>query len=150
MNIFRKIKYVYITTRMKIKKRRESIIDNMLYGTNHKLSSYEEKSIELWKTLIKNEKSTLLNDSDNTRHISKDNLLIILKPLTGVEYILTIINNEENFKTFYSFHIPEKHAKDMIRFFDKEVAKIMTDLENKKIQLIDNSIDKLIKKEKDV
>jgi hypothetical protein len=37
----------------------------------------------------------------------------------------------------------------MIKFFDKEVSKIMMDLENKKIQLIDNSIDELIKKEKD-
>ena len=103
------------------------------------ITSLQERSIELWGSLLK-DKLTLLNSSisSQTRMITKDSLTIILK--SGQEKTISLIDTGD-VKIFYEVFIPESLSRDMENFFDKEI--------DKRISLIENNqrseIEKVIK-----
>lgn len=124
----------------------ESLNDSM-QKEKIKLSTYEEKSIKLWRLYLKDKDSSLAYNTSGVRQIEKDNVLIILQSSGNLYHIMTIMDVHENGKNLFEIHIPSKESQDICDLFDTELEKRMKKVENNKRKIIESDLDKLLKLE---
>lgn len=138
-NVFRR--YVELT---KLYKK----IDKKILVKNHTLTPLQEKTMKLWKLLIK-DKNALMSCSilSAERQLRKNNILIILYPHTHEDYIMTIFDVNNDKRCLYEVHIPEDYVKGntgIVTMFDNEIEKRLRSSENDIRKMIDDDLGKLI------
>jgi len=142
----------YLFPRPRIKRIRvlwrkwRSTLDKSMTLDTHKLSTYQEKSIRLWRLCLKDDNTKLAYNTLGIRQIEKANLFITYSP-AGDGYIMTIMDISIEKKNLYEVHIPSKHSSYALDLFDSEMSKRMRKIENTKRSIIESDIDKLIEQE---
>lgn len=149
MSIRYKIKYRVLRGLVMWKNWRQSI-DNKMTNERSKISPYEEKAIRLWKMLLKDEDTKMSYNSFGVRQIEKENIFMIFQHSGNNDYIMTLMDVNENGRSLYELHFPQKHADIVSDYFDDELERRMKKTENNKRHIIENDIDKLIKVEEDI
>jgi hypothetical protein len=149
MSIRYKIKYRILRGLVIWKNWRQSI-DNKMEAERSKISPYEEKAIRLWKMLLKDEDTKMSYNSFGVRQIEKENIFMIFQHSGNNDYIMTLMDVNENGRSLYEFHIPPKDSDDVCEYFDLEMEKRMRKVENNKRNIIESDIDKLLEQEEEV
>lgn len=123
-----------------------SKINNQSYSEkNTEILPIQNKSIRLWKLLLRDELSQISCSLGNRiRQIEKDNMLLILSPMNQVEYQLTIMDVDSTKSCFYEIPIGSKLSETIIELFDVENERRMSIGQNEKKLSIHNDLDKLI------
>lgn len=121
--------------------------DKITIMDQDKLTNSEEKAIKLWKLCLKSEDTQMQYNTYGIRQIEKDDVLIIFKPFSSRDYIMTVMYIKDEKTNLYELHIPEKYANFVCDYFDTEMEKRMRKAENSKRAIIETSIDKLIEYE---
>lgn len=122
-------------------------LDNKLASEKTKLSAFEEKAIKLWRLCLKDKDTQLAYNSFGIRQLEKDNLFLIFKPSGNSDFIMTIMDINEERKNVFEIHIPNKHADDVCDYFDMELEKRMKELEGAKRSIIGDDLDRLLEQE---
>jgi hypothetical protein len=117
---------------------------------NTTLRTFEEKSIRLWRYCLKDDETQLTYNSDGVRQIEKDDIIMIFKPNTDHNYLMTIMHVDDDKKNLYEIHIPNKHSIYVCDIFDLEMNKRMGNAENSKRLIIENDIDRLIEQQETI
>ena len=122
-------------------------IDRTITPERTKLSPYEEKTIKLWKILLKDEDTQMAYNNDGIRQIEKDGIFMIFQPTESTDFVMTLMNIEDNGKSLYELYIPSRHSCIVSDYFDDEMEKRMRKTFNSKRSIMETDIDKLLKKE---
>lgn len=122
-------------------------LDNKLASDKTKLSAFEEKAIKLWRVCLKDKDTQLAYNSFGIRQLEKDNLFLIFKPSGNSDFIMTIMDINDERKNVFEIHIPNKHANDVCDYFDMELEKRMRELEGAKRAIIGDDLDRLLEQE---
>jgi hypothetical protein len=117
---------------------------------NTTLRTFEEKSIRLWRYCLKDDETQLTYNSDGVRQIEKDDIIMIFKPNTDHNYLMTIMHVDDDKKNLYEIHIPNRHSIYVCDIFDLEMNKRMGNAENSKRLIIENDIDRLIEQQETI
>ena len=105
----------------------------------------QAKSKKLWKLLLKDGESQIsCSLSNRIRQIEKDNMLLLLSPVNQVDFLLTIMDVDNNKSCLYEIPISGKFSENLIELFDNENERRMNLGKNEKRQSINNDLDKLI------
>ena len=149
MKIKYKIKYRILRGLVKFHNWKQSI-DSKIDNERSRISPYEEKAIRLWRMLLKDEDTKMSYNSFGVRQIEKENIFMIFQHSGNNDYIMTLMDVNENGRSLYELHFPQKHADIVSDHFDDELERRMKKTENNKRHIIENDIDKLIKVEEDI
>jgi hypothetical protein len=117
---------------------------------NTTLRTFEEKSIRLWRYCLKDDETQLTYNSDGVRQIEKDDIIMIFKPNTDHNYLMTIMHVDDDKKNLYEIHIPNRHSIYVCDIFDLEMNKRMGNAENSKRLISENDIDRLIEQQETI
>jgi hypothetical protein len=139
-----KHRYYRFLVRWRKWKKKIEPIDNIT------LRTFEEKSIRLWRYCLKDDETQLTYNSYGIRQIEKDDIIMIFKPNTDQNYLMTIMHVNEDKKNLYEIHIPNKHSIYVCDIFDSEMNKRMTNAENSKRLIIESDIDKLLEQQETI
>jgi hypothetical protein len=63
---------------------------------------------------------------------------------------MTIMDVNNDSRSLYEFHIPQKDSDDVCEYFDLEMEKRMRKVENNKRSIIESDIDKLLEQEEKI
>jgi hypothetical protein len=122
-------------------------INNTMTSDKRKLTAYEEKAIRLWRLCLKDEDTQMAYNTNGVRQIEKEHVFIVFQPCGNQDYIMTIMDVNDNGRSLYEFHIPPKDSDDVCEYFDLEMEKRMRKVENNKRNIIESDIDKLLEQE---
>jgi len=122
-------------------------IDDTMTSNKRKLTPYEEKAIRLWRLCLKDEDTQMAYNTNGVRQIEKEHVFIVFQPCGNQDYIMTIMDVNDNGRSLYEFHIPAKDSDDVCEYFDLEMEKRMRKVENNKRNIIESDIDKLLEQE---
>ena len=122
-------------------------IDDTMTSNKRKLTPYEEKAIRLWRLCLKDEDTQMAYNTNGVRQIEKEHVFIVFQPCGNQDYIMTIMDVNDNGRSLYEFHIPPKDSDDVCEYFDLEMEKRMRKVENNKRNIIESDIDKLLEQE---
>jgi len=111
------------------------------------ISPFQEKSIRLWKLLLKDKNTKLAFNTYGIRQIEKDNLLLVFQHNPTSESVMTIMDINETNHNLYELNIPVKNSLYVCDLFDDEMDKRMRNVESKKRSIIETDLDNLIKEE---
>jgi len=114
---------------------------------NKTITPFQEKSIRLWKLLLKDKNTKLAFNTFGIRQIEKDNLLLVFQHNPTGESVMTIMDINETSHNLYELHIPVKNSLYVCDLFDGEMDKRMSDTESKKRFIIESDLDKLLQQE---
>jgi hypothetical protein len=114
---------------------------------NKTITPFQEKSIRLWKLLLKDKNTKLAFNTFGIRQIEKDNLLLVFQHNPTGESVMTIMDINETSHNLYELHIPVKNSLYVCDLFDDEMDKRMSDTESKKRFIIESDLDKLLQQE---
>ena len=113
-----------------------------------KITPLQEKAVKLWKLCLKDMETNLsCSISDKTRHIEKDNLLIILSPMNELDYLMTIVDGDNSKSCLYEIRIGSKLSSSVTTTFDNENERRMKEGEEDKRKTIHSDLDKLLLQE---
>ena len=84
------------------------------------------------------------------RQIEKDNMVIILTPMNEQDYLMTIMDVDNNKSCLYEIRIGNKNSILLIDLFDNENEKRMLIGQKEKRDTIQNDLDKLLKQQEEV
>ena len=115
-----------------------------------KLTPYEEKAIRLWRLCLKDEDTQMAYNTNGVRQIEKEHVFIVFQPCGNQDYIMTIMDVNNDSRSLYEFHIPQKDSDDVCEYFDLEMEKRMRNVENNKRRIIETDIDKLLAQEEKI
>jgi len=124
-----------------------SSINNSIKPGDNIVTPFAEKSIRLWKLLLKDKSAKLGFNTWGIRQIERGNLLLVFQHNPTSESIMTIMDINDNNHNIYELHINIKQSMHVSELFDKEMDKRMTDSESKKRNIIETDLDKLLKEE---
>ena len=124
-------------------------LDNNIKPESSKLTPYEEKGLRLWKICLKDEETQMSYNSYGVSQIEKDNIFIILSPISNNHdrHTMTIMDITDDRRSLYELNFDGKSSKSSLDAFDVEMEKRMLKVENSKRDLIETDIDKLIANE---
>lgn len=122
-------------------------LDKSITLENQKLSPYQEKAIRLWRLCLKDNNTKLAYNTLGIRQIEKDNLFITYTPAGNSNYVMTIMDINNDRKNLFEVHIPSRHTEYAGNIFDDEMEKRMRKVENTKRSIIESDIDKLLEEE---
>ena len=122
-------------------------INNTMTSDKRKLTAYEEKAIRLLRLCLKDEDTQMAYNTNGVRQIEKEHVFIVFQPCGNQDYIMTIMDVNDNGRSLYEFHIPPKDSDDVCEYFDLEMEKRMRKVENNKRNIIESDIDKLLEQE---
>ena len=142
-----KVSYRLKRLRVKWRQWRNSIGDTMSFDETRVITPFQEKSIRLWKLVLKDSNSQLAFNTYGTRQVEKDNILLVFQHNTNSESVMTIMDTKENNNNLYELHIPIKQSIYVCDLFDDEMDKRMNNVESKKRFIIETDLDNLIKEE---
>jgi len=125
-------------------------IDDTMTSNKRKLTPYEEKAIRLWRLCLKDEDTQMAYNTNGVRQIEKEHVFIVFQPCGNQDYIMTIMDVNDNGRSLYEFHIPPKDSDDVCEYFDLEMEKRMRKAENNKRNIIESDIDKLLAQEEKI
>ena len=112
------------------------------------ISELQDKGIRLWKLCLRDKKTSIsCSISNRIRQIEKDNMVIVLSPINSIDYLMTIIDTDQNKSCLYEIKIGQKLAEGVISSFDNENEKRMRQGEDKRRNLIIKDLDKLLQLE---
>ena len=149
MNIRYKIKYRILRGLVKFHNWKQSI-DSKMTNERSRISPYEEKAIRLWRLCLKDEDTQMAYNTNGVRQIEKEHLFIMFQPGGNQDYIMTIMDVNNDSRSLYEFHIPQKDSDDVCEYFDLEMEKRMRNVENNKRRIIETDIDKLLAQEEKI
>lgn len=141
-----KLKYKYLRLRIKWRNWRRSIGDKMVLEKS-KLTPYEEKSLKLWKLLLKDEDTKMSYNTQGVRQVEKKNVFMKLQHGGNNDCIMTLIDITTEHRSLYEIRIPISHAEIICDYFDSELERRMKRSENNKRIIIETDIDNLLKQE---
>ena len=141
-----KVKYKYLRLRIKWRNWRRSVGDKMV-AERSKLTPYEEKSLRLWKLLLKDEDTKMSFNNHGVRQVEKKNVFMKLQHGGNNDYIMTVIDITTERRSLYEIHIPINHAEVIGDYFDYELERRMKRSENNKRIIIETDIDNLLEQE---
>jgi hypothetical protein len=122
--------------------------DNSITPEQNKvITPFQEKSIRLWKLLLKDNNTKLAFNTYGIRQIEKDNLLLVFQHNPTGESVMTIMDINEHNHNLYELHIPVKNSLYVCDLFDDEMDKRMSETESKKRFIIESDLDKLLQQE---
>lgn len=117
-------------------------------GEDKKITPLQEKAVRLWKLCLRDTETNLsCSISDKTRHIEKNNLLIILTPMNQLDYLMTIVDGDDSKSCLYEIRIGSKLSGGVITSFDNENERRMKEGEEDKRKTIHSDLDKLLLQE---
>jgi len=133
---------------------------NILQNVDDKINRYEqinetllpiqEKSIRLWKLLLRDELSVISCSMVNKiRQVEKDNMVIILSPMNEQDFLMTIMDVDLTKSCLYEIRMGNKNSLNLIDLFDNENEKRMLMGQNEKRNTIQNDLDKLLKQQEE-
>lgn len=125
-------------------------INNTMTSDKRKLTPYEEKAIRLWRLCLKDDNTQMAYNTHGVRQIEKEHLFIVFQPGGNQDYIMTIMDVNNDSRSLYEFHIPQKDSDDVCEYFDLEMEKRMRKVENNKRSIIESDIDKLLEQEEKI
>ena len=132
--------------RVKWRQWRRSIDDTIKPGDNI-VTPFAEKSIRLWKLLLKDKTSKMGFNTWGIRQIERGNLLLVFQHNPTNESIMTIMDINDNSHNIYELHINIKQSLHVAELFDNEMDKRMNESESKKRNIIETDLDKLLQEE---
>jgi len=132
--------------RVKWRQWRRSINDTIKPGDNI-VTPFAEKSIRLWKLLLKDKTSKMGFNTWGIRQIERGNLLLVFQHNPTNESIMTIMDINDNSHNIYELHINIKQSLHVAELFDNEMDKRMNESESKKRNIIETDLDKLLQEE---
>jgi hypothetical protein len=132
--------------RVKWRQWRKSINDTIKPGDNI-VTPFAEKSIRLWKLLLKDKTSKMGFNTWGIRQIERGNLLIVFQHNPTSESIMTIMDINDSSHNIYELHINIKQSMHVAELFDNEMDKRMNESESKKRNIIETDLDKLLQEE---
>ncbi len=131
----------YVQLRWSLKNFNEKIH----YDENPEIQPIQQKSIRLWKLLLRDEESQIsCSLVDKIRQIEKDNMLLILSPTNQIDFQLTIMDVDSTKSCLYEIPISGKYSSSLIEYFDNENQRRMVSGQTEKKQSIHSDLDKLI------
>ena len=107
------------------------------------LTTYQSKSIRLWKMILRNPNSILQYNTSGTRQLEHNDIMMIFIS----ENVLTIMDLNTHRKCVYEINIPETWGEEVNNYFDVELARRMREVENSKRSIIGDDLDTLIRQE---
>ena len=117
---------------------------------NETLLPIQEKSIRLWKLLLRDELSVISCSMVNKiRQVEKDNMVIILSPMNEQDFLMTIMDVDLTKSCLYEIRMGNKNSLNLIDLFDNENEKRMLMGQNEKRNTIQNDLDKLLKQQEE-
>ena len=117
-------------------------------GEDKKITPLQEKAVKLWKLCLRDTETNLsCSISDKTRHIEKNNLIIILTPMNQLDYLMTIVDGDDSKSCLYEIRIGSKLSSGVITSFDNENERRMKEGEEDKRKTIHSDLDKLLLQE---
>jgi len=125
-------------------------IDDTMTSNKRKLTPYEEKAIRLWRLCLKDEDTQMAYNTNGVRQIEKEHVFIVFQPCGNQDYIMTIMDVNDNGRSLYEFHIPAKDSDDVCEYYNLEMEKRMRKAENNKRNIIESDIDKLLAQEEKI
>ena len=100
---------------------------------NETLLPIQEKSIRLWKLLLRDELSVISCSMVNKiRQVEKDNMVIILSPMNEQDFLMTIMDVDSTKSCLYEIRMGNKNSFNLIDLFDNENEKRMLMGQNEK------------------
>lgn len=141
-----KIDYRWKRLRVVWRRWHTSLNETMVYE-NRKITPYEEKAIKLWKLLLKDEDTQMSYNTIGVRQLEKENVFMIFQQTGSNDYLMTLVDINDQTRSLYELHIPDKHAEIVCDSFDIEMEKRMKKNELNALSIIEYDIDKLIEKE---
>jgi hypothetical protein len=119
-------------------------LDNKLILDKNKLTDFEQKAIRLWRLCLKDKDTQLAYNSFGIRQLEKGNLFLIFKPSGNNDFIMTIMDINDERKNVFEIHIPTRNAYDVCDYFDMELEKRTREAEVAKRSIIIDDLDRLI------
>ena len=105
----------------------------------------QDKAVRLWKLCLKDESAQIsCSMAERIRQIEKDNMLIILSPLNEMDYLMTIMDVDNNKSCLYEIRMGHKISESITSTFDIENEKRMKMGQSEKRDSIHNDLNKLI------
>ena len=143
------IKFNWRIKRLRVRWRQwKRRFDNSITPEQNKtITPFQEKSIRLWKLLLKDKNTKLAFNTFGIRQIEKDNLLLVFQHNPTGDSVMTIMDINETNHNLYELHIPVKNSLYVCDLFDDEMDKRMSDTESKKRFIIESDLDKLLQQE---
>ena len=143
-----KWKFSWRIKRLRVKCRQwRSSINNSIKPGDNIVTPFAEKSIRLWKLILKDKTSKMGFNTWGIRQIERGNLLLVFQHNPTSESIMTIMDINDNNHNIYELHINIKQSMHVSELFDNEMDKRMNESESKKRNIIETDLDKLLKEE---
>ena len=118
------------------------------YSEENTITPLQEKAVRLWKLCLKDKETNIsCSISNKTRHIEKNNMLITLSPLNQLDYLMCILDTENNKECLYEIRIGAKLSDSVITSFDIENERRMKMGEEERRKSIYKDLDKLLLQE---
>lgn len=127
-------------------------IDNRVvqYSEDNKVTPMQEKAVKLWKLCLRDKETNIsCSISNRTRQIEKKNMLIILSPLNQIDYLMTILDIDNNKNCLYEIRIGPVLSEGVISSFDSENERRMKEGEEERRNSIYSDLDKLVSQEEE-
>lgn len=121
-------------------------IDKRIYNSNErkKIGILEEKSVRLWKLSLKDKDAKIYcSIANGIRQIEKNNMIIILTPITAQDYLMTIMDLD-NASRLYEIALGRESSETVVASFDLENEKRMRHREEERKNSINDDLDKLL------
>lgn len=109
----------------------------------------EEKGVKIWTLCLKSEKSHISYSTiSKIRQIEKDDILIILSPLSNSDYLMEIFGKGDN-SFVYEIQIGPSTFENVISLFDMENDKRMRVIESASRNTVYDQLDVILKREEE-
>jgi len=122
-------------------------IDKTIKPEDSIVSPFTEKSIRLWKLILKDKSAKMGFNTWGIRQIERGNLLLVFQHNPTSDSIMTIMDINDNNHNIYELHIGIKQSLHVTELFDNEMDKRMRESEFKKRNIIETDLDKLLNEE---
>lgn len=122
-------------------------IDKTIKPEDSIVSPFAEKSIRLWKLILKDKSAKMGFNTWGIRQIERGNLLLVFQHNPTSDSIMTIMDINDNNHNIYELHIGIKQSLHVTELFDNEMDKRMRESEFKKRNIIETDLDKLLNEE---
>ena len=122
-------------------------INDSIKPSDNIVTPLAEKSIKLWRLILKDKTSKMCFNTWGIRQIERGNLLIVFQHNPTSESIMTIMDINDNNHNIYELHINIKQSMNISELFDNEMNKRINESESKKRNIIETDLDKLLKEE---
>jgi hypothetical protein len=114
------------------------------------ITELQEKGIRLWKLCLRDPETTITcSISNQIRQIEKENMVIILNPISSVDYMMTIMDVDSTKSCLYEIRIGQKLSEGVISSFDIENERRIKMGEEERRKSIFMDLDKLLLQEEE-